>query len=75
MILPDKHTTIPYSLLGQGGAILKALDRPLPPRALFDRVSRQSTLQTYERFLLTLDFLYLIGCLDLNNGLVRKASP
>jgi hypothetical protein len=72
MILPTKHIPLDRSLLGAGAVILLLLEAPLTPTAIWDRASRAPEIGTYGRFVLTLDFLYAVGAIDMLDGLVVK---
>lgn len=72
MILPSKHITAKHSLLGIGGIIVSALDREKTVSALWDCVRNDRNVRTFQRFVLALDLLYLMGVIDYSEGLVRK---
>jgi hypothetical protein len=75
LILPTKHIRTSHSLLGVGAALLPMLDRPQTVTQLWERARSDSRVATFERFVLTLDFLYAIGCVDMSEGLLRRTSP
>ncbi|WP_416309705.1 ABC-three component system middle component 6 [Spirulina sp. 06S082] len=74
MILPTKHIPVKNSFLGLGGIILVHLDRSKTVTALWNEVSARPEFATFERFILTLDLLYMIGAIELKEGLLRKNS-
>jgi hypothetical protein len=74
MILPDKHIKLDQSILGGGAALLDQLTRPLTVTGLWERSKAQSDIGNFERFILTLDFLFAIGALDLRDDLLVKGS-
>lgn len=79
MILPTKHVHANRALIGVGGEVLQVLKRPRTISSLWDEVRGRRTLSStvapldYEWFVLSLDFLYLIGAIRLDRGLVRRA--
>lgn len=75
MILPTKLLSVQSSLLGAGAAILRRLPAPQTITALWDRVRVEPEIGTYERFVLALDFLFVIGALDFQEGLIRRSQP
>jgi hypothetical protein len=82
MILPSKHVRPDRALIGVGAEVLEIiLKRPTTMSKLWDEVRGRRTLHTpnapidYEWFVLSLDLLYVIGAVDFEHGLVRKASP
>lgn len=74
MILPTKHVSAQYSLLGAGAAILRRLDSPHTVTALWERVRTEPEVGAYWRFVLSLDFLFAIGALDLKDGLLTRSQ-
>jgi hypothetical protein len=72
MILPTKHIPTRYSYLGLGAIFLQQLDNPKTVTFLWDNVRRIPEVGTFERFSLTLDFLFAIGAIDFENDLLRK---
>jgi hypothetical protein len=74
MILPDKHIDLDQSILGGGAALLEQLTRPLTVTGLWERSMEHSEIGNFERFILTLDFLFTIGALDLRDDLLVKGA-
>ena len=80
MILPTKHVRPDRALLGVGAQVLGVLARPMTMSMLWDEVrSRRSAAEPsavidYRWFVLALDLLYIIGAVELNGGLIRKAQ-
>jgi hypothetical protein len=72
MILPTKHIPLDRSLLGAGAILLRQLESPLTPTAIWDLTKHAPEIGTYGRFILVLDFLYAISAIDLVDGLVVK---
>lgn len=72
MILPDKNIKLEYSLLNCGALILKELSEPQTISLLWDKVKKYDPLINYERFLLTLDFLFLIRAIAFSDGLIVR---
>lgn len=80
MILPTKRISNDRALLAVGGEVLSLLNEPKTVSRLWEelrqaRVAR-STVRTvtYDWFILSLDLLYSLGAINLEEGLVRKAS-
>lgn len=72
MILPSKHISINKSLLGVGGILLRHLNKPNTVTTLWNTVRSHPDIATFERFILTLDFLYTIGAIEMKDGLIRR---
>jgi hypothetical protein len=75
MILPTKHISTRNSLLGIGATILVHLNHPRTVTSLWSSVSKIPEVSTFERFVLALDLLYMIGAVELEDGLLRKCQP
>lgn len=75
MILPTKHIAIPESFIGMGASILGHMTRPLTLSRLWERVREVEEHTSYERFLLTLDLLYSIDAINLEDGLLKRKRP
>jgi hypothetical protein len=78
MILPSKHLSQGRALLTIGAAILKHLSNPVTVSALWEQLSSRPTegeappILRYDAFVLALDFLFLIGALEIRDGLLVK---
>lgn len=81
MILPTKHLGQDRALLTIGAVILPKLKQPLTVSALWEQLSTEPTSKIkpaplrYDAFVLTLDLLYLIGAVQLKDGLLSRTSP
>lgn len=74
MILPTKHLPPRRSLIGVGGLMLERLDQPRTITGLWDKARRIPDVGSFERFILALDFLFAIGAIEYDAGLLRRAS-
>lgn len=74
MILPDKNIKLEYSLLNCGAIVLNEISEPQTVSLLWDKVRDFDVLINYERFLLTLDYLYTINAITLKNGLISRCK-
>lgn len=81
MILPTKHLAQDRALLTVGARILPSLEHPITVSALWEQLSRDSTSPAiphslrYDAFVLTLDLLFLMGTIQLSDGLLKRAKP
>lgn len=81
MILPTKHLAQDRALLTVGARILPSLEHPITVSALWEQLSRDSTASTtqnslrYDAFVLALDLLFLMGTIQLSDGLLKRAKP
>ncbi len=72
MILPTKHISTRHSLLGVGATIIEHLYHPRTITSLWDVVSAIPEVATFERFVLALDLLYMIGAVEMDEGLLYR---
>lgn len=72
MILPDKHISTGSSLLGVGAILIEHLNQPRTVTSLWSDLSKIPEVATFERFILGLDLLYMIGAIELEEGLIYK---
>ncbi len=82
MILPSKHLSQDRALLTVGACILQHLHQPMTVSALweafpYDAEKKSHSISTlsYTGFVLALDFLFLVGAIEVEEGLLaRKIS-
>ncbi|HRW60079.1 MAG: hypothetical protein P9C55_12780 [Defluviicoccus sp.] len=81
MILPTKHLRPERALLTVGADLLRSLREPMTVSRLWDeiRTSRSDGAGpfapiNYDWFVLALDLLYMVGAVEFERGLVRKAA-
>lgn len=74
MILPNKHLLSQDSLIGVGGLLLTKIGPDgTTVSKLWEGVRDRREVRTYDRFILAVDTLYLLGYLGLEDGmLVRR---
>lgn len=74
MILPSKHIRAEQTLLGVGAVLLQELRRPCTVSSLWEKVRRNAVVGPFERFVLALDMLYLLGAVTITEGLIEKVA-
>ena len=74
MILPTKHISEDHALIGVGAVLLRHLDRQQTITSLWDKVRDEPSMGTFERFVLALDLLYIIGIIDLSKGVICRRA-
>jgi hypothetical protein len=75
MILPTKHISENKAILGVGATILRHLDSPITVSGLWERTKVESNVGTFERFVLAADLLFIIGAIELRDGLLVRVQP
>ncbi len=80
MILPTRHLSEDRALLSVGARLLAHLSRPKTVSALWEKIScpakgkKRSALR-YDAYVLTLDLLFLMGAIELRDGLLSRNTP
>lgn len=69
-LLPKKHVSLELSLIGFGAQLIKLLDKEMFSDELWDKYIKQAVtvIHSYDEFILTLDFLYMTGGIDMKVG-------
>jgi hypothetical protein len=81
MILPSKHLSQERALLTVGARILRLLSYPMTVSALWEKMPGVTTGKKnlpplrYDGFVLAIDLLFLIGAVDLQDGLLSRKMP
>ena len=81
MILPTKHIRPDRCLIGVGGEVIGALERPMTMSKLRDAIRRRRSIDNpgavvdYRWFVLALDLLYTIRAIEFERGVIRRAGP
>ena len=72
MIMPSKYLREDEALIGISAALLPLVENNGNLTALWESAKRIDAIGSFERFILALDFLYLLGLVDLDkNKIVR----
>jgi hypothetical protein len=74
MILPTKHISLSSSLIGVSAEILRRVDGEKTVTYLWEEVRSLPNVRTFEVFTLSLDFLYSLGIVDFESGLLRRVK-
>jgi hypothetical protein len=74
MILPTKHINPLDSLLGIGALILERLKTAETVTQLWDEMRDLPQVATFDRLVLGLDLLYMMGLVELDGGVIRRTA-
>ena len=74
MILPNKFLEEKDSLLYVGALLLDKLDIPSSVSELWNQVNDNKSVNNYERFIITLDMLYVLNLIELKNDKIRRIN-
>lgn len=69
-MLPDKTIKTSYSLLGVGFLILKKISIEETTSSLWEKVKKEKQINTYEKYIQGLIFLYSINAISFNRGII-----
>ncbi|WP_417723981.1 ABC-three component system middle component 6 [Salipiger sp.] len=77
--MPTKHIKTENALIGVGAEILALLDRDKTVSRLFsdiqeDRRANELSTIHFDWFLLAMDFLFSIGAIRFESGLIKKMN-
>lgn len=72
MILPSKYISENQALLGVGAIVLQHLERPQTITSLWEKVRGHEAVGTFERFVLALDMLHIVGAVGLSQGMICR---
>jgi hypothetical protein len=76
MILPSKHLLSQDSLIGIGGLIIARVgNHGATVSSVWEQLHDKREVGTYERFILALDALFMLGFIMLEEGLLVKKGP
>ena len=80
MLMPDKHISFSESLLGLGGYIVSQIKSPKSVDALWKAYQADCAISVYpfrhsfDNLMLAILFLYTIGAISEENGMLRIAK-
>ena len=72
-ILPNKHVEEKDTLLYAGALILKELnDSPKSVSMLWNHMKNLDSIKTFDRFVATLDMLFILGAIEFKNNKLNQ---
>lgn len=74
MILPTKYLLEHNSLLAAGAVLLKHLAQPMTTTHLWERLRSHRSIGSYDRFILALDLLFVLGTVWYVDGTIRRVN-
>lgn len=74
MIMPNKNIRVEYSLLNCGALILSELHDSDTISSLWEKARVIEILANYEKFILTLDYLFILDAIKIENGLIVRCK-
>lgn len=80
MILPTKHIRPDRALIGVGSEVLKFLKTPKTVSRLWNEIRAYRSADSpnapisYAWFILSLDFLFMVGAIEMRRGLLQRVE-
>jgi hypothetical protein len=75
MVLPNKHVPLDRSLLYLGAEILRILsERPRSVSTTWEHVRAQNNKTSFEQFTLAASFLFALGAVEIEGGILRRKA-
>ena len=72
MIKPDKNIKLSYSLIGVGALVLTQIATPMTISSFWQKIRHYEEIANFEKFVLTLDFLFMCNLVKFENGLLVR---
>lgn len=72
MILPNKYLREDEALIGFGLVVLKHMQVERSLSDLWEDVKNIGSISNFERFILVLDMLYLLGLIEYKKNMIRR---
>lgn len=72
MLLPNKHVPASRSIVGLGAMLLEHLQTSSTVSGLWELVKDEQEVGSFSTFVLTLDYLYAIGAIALEEGFIVR---
>ncbi len=73
-MLPDKTIKLSYSVLGIGATLLHNMRKGDTVSSLWERIKREETINTYEKFIKGLILLNSLGAIQIENHTLRRTN-
>ena len=74
MILPNKYIQEKEALIGVGTMVLNHLSAEKSLSVLWESVKNASNVSNFERFILALDLLFVLGLVEFKNSKIVKVA-
>lgn len=71
MILPTKHLHLENSIIAKGSDVILNIDTTETVTSLWSKVSVESKIQSFQEFIIVLDFLYACKLISYQNKLIK----
>lgn len=73
-MLPDKTIRMSYSLIGVGALLLQKASAIETVSSLWEKVKKEDTINSYEKYIRGLVFLYAISAISYDHGIISVGT-
>ena len=74
MIMPTKYLRTEETIIGVGAILLQHIKQSKNLSELWDEVKKNNTIFTFDRFILGLDFLFILGIIYFKDNEIIRAK-
>lgn len=74
MIMPTKFLREDEALIGVGAVILRELSSKKSLSELWENLKNQPMIGNFERFIITLDMLFILGLISFNDNYLLRVN-
>lgn len=74
MIMPSKYIKEKDTLLGISASIMPYLNHGQPVSGLWETLKKESITTNFERFILALDLLFILGIIKIENNIIKREA-
>lgn len=72
--MPTKYVKEDAAIIGVGAILLRYIDNKRDLSCLWEKVKTDPSVATFQRFVLALDFLYLLGLIDIEDNVIKRVN-
>lgn len=74
MIMPSKYIQEKDALIGVSALITPYVDNGLMLSGLWEVLKKESIITNFERFILALDLLFILGVVNIEDNIIKRAA-
>ena len=72
MIMPSKYVREEEAIIGVGNILLQHIKGSINISSLWENVKTNHAVVTFDRFVIALDFLYILGIIDIKQNDIMR---
>jgi hypothetical protein len=74
MIMPSKYIQEKDALIGVSALITQYVNNNLSLSGLWETLKQESIITNFERFILALDLLFILGVVKIEDNIIKRAT-